>query len=71
MAESVVTSFPSQAVSDLEKMSYEYGLKVAKAIESEWFVGATSKYQGAYNKFHQLRLYSRGEQSIELSLIHI
>jgi len=65
MAESVVTSFPSQAVSDLEKMSHDYGLKVAKAIESEWFTGSTSKYTGVYNKFHQLRLYARGEQSIE------
>ena len=38
MAESVIKSyFPSQVVSDLEKVSYEYGLKVAKAIEQEWF----------------------------------
>ena len=35
MAESVVNNyFPSQVVSDAEKISYEYGLKVAKAIES-------------------------------------
>ena len=33
MAESVYVNFPSQAVSDLEKMSSEYGLKVAQAIE--------------------------------------
>ena len=34
MAESVINNyFPSQVVSDLEKMSHEYGLKVAKAIE--------------------------------------
>ena len=38
MAESVVNNhFPSQVVSDAEKLSYDYGLKVAKAIESEWF----------------------------------
>ena len=29
--------FPSQVVSDAEKISYEYGRKVAKAIEAEWF----------------------------------
>ena len=29
--------FPSQTVSDIEKASYEYGLEVGKAIESEWF----------------------------------
>ena len=30
--------FPSQVVSDVEKISYEYGLKVAQAIEgdSKW-----------------------------------
>ena len=39
MAESVVnTYFPSQTVSDSEKQSGDYGLKVAKAIEAEWFV---------------------------------
>jgi len=29
--------FPSQAVSDAEKKSSEYGLEIAKAVESEWF----------------------------------
>ena len=28
--------FPSQVVSDAEKRSYDYGLKVAQAIEHEW-----------------------------------
>ena len=66
MAESVVRSFPSQVVSDAEKASYEYGLKVAKAIEGEWLDGEYSnKYVTAKNKFHDLRLYARGEQSIQ------
>ena len=43
MTESVV-NFPSQAVSDLEKLSEKYGLQVAKAIRQEWFSGATSKF---------------------------
>ena len=30
-------NFPNQVVSDAEKISYEYGLKVAQAIEGEWF----------------------------------
>ena len=34
MTESVI-NFPSQAVSDIEKMSHEYGEKVAKAIKYE------------------------------------
>ena len=65
MAESVVYNFPSQAVSDLEKMTQEYGLKVARAIEHEWFSGATSKYSGNIDNFHKLRLYARGEQPIQ------
>tara|TARA_R110000824_G_scaffold72119_1_gene184237 strand:+ start:216 stop:2615 length:2400 start_codon:yes stop_codon:yes gene_type:complete len=59
------TNFPSQAVNDLEKLSEEYGLKVAKAIRQEWFTGATSKFDGNINDYHQLRLYARGEQSIQ------
>ena len=46
--------FPSQAVSDLEKLSEEYGLKVARAIRHEWFSGATSKYNSHKNNFHTL-----------------
>ena len=66
MAESVYVNFPSQVVSDLEKMSPEYGLKIAKAIEQEWFNGVQSnRYVDTQNKFHRLRLYARGEQSIQ------
>jgi len=66
MAESVHVNFPSQVVSDLEKMSYDYGLKIARAIEQEWFNGTHSnKYYDAQSKFHKLRLYARGEQSIQ------
>jgi hypothetical protein len=63
----VKSYFPSQAVSDLEKMSYEYGLKIAKAIESEWFHHDrnNNKYLNNVNDFHKLRLYARGEQSIQ------
>ena len=68
MAESVVKSyFPSQAVSDLEKISYEYGLKVGKAIQKEWFDTSYNhnKYLSARSEFHRRRLYARGEQSIQ------
>jgi len=68
--------FPSQAVSDLEKISYDYGLKIAKAIQQEWFngggnsnggvaVGTNAKYGNNQHEFHRLRLYARGEQSIQ------
>ena len=67
MAESVVNSyFPSQVVSDLEKISYDYGLKVAKAIESEWFSDSQNRrYLSNQESFHRLRLYARGEQSVQ------
>ena len=70
MAESVVKSyFPSQVVSDVEKVSYDYGLKIAKAIEREWFNNErnirTSRYNSIRNDFHKLRLYARGEQSVQ------
>ena len=58
-------NFPSQAVSDMEKLSEDYGLKIARAIKHEWFTGATSKYNNQRNGFHSLRLYARGEQSIQ------
>ncbi len=68
MAESGIKSyFPSQTVSDAEKLSYDYGLKVGKAIEQEWFNNDrnSNRYTANHNNFHKLRLYARGEQSIK------
>jgi hypothetical protein len=68
MAESGIKSyFPSQTVSDAEKLSYDYGLKVGKAIEQEWFNNdrSVNRYRSNHNDFHNLRLYARGEQSIQ------
>ena len=61
-------NFPSQVVSDVEKSSHDYGLKVAQAIEAEWFDGETNgsnRYYNYTNNFHKLRLYARGEQPIQ------
>jgi len=68
MAESVTKGyFPSQVVGDQEKASQEYGLKVARAIESEWFKrdSGTNRFYNNQNEYHKLRLYARGEQSIQ------
>ena len=68
MADSVSKSyFPSQVVSDAEKLSYDYGLKVGKAIETEWFNNDRNlnRFRNNQNNFHKLRLYARGEQSIQ------
>ena len=67
MAESVHVNFPKQTVSDAEKNSLEYGEKIGKAICAEWFSKETSvsRYTSNINNFHKLRLYARGEQSIQ------
>ena len=64
------SAFPDQVVPDSVKQTYDYGLKVAQAIEGEWFSGARSgiagyRFASNYNNFHQLRLYARGEQSVQ------
>jgi hypothetical protein len=62
------SSFPDQVVPDVEKASYDYGLQVGRAIESEWFRngrGWQDRFNSNYNNFHKLRLYARGEQSIQ------
>tara|TARA_S200002703_G_scaffold112465_2_gene98019 strand:- start:1647 stop:4052 length:2406 start_codon:yes stop_codon:yes gene_type:complete len=61
------SSFPSQVVSNEEKASLDYGIQVGRAIEGEWFQEGRSgnRYAQAYSNFHQLRLYARGEQSIQ------
>ena len=64
------SSFPDQVVPDAEKATLDYGLAVARAIEGEWFRNYRygTNYPGYainYNQYHNLRLYSRGEQSIK------
>jgi len=61
------SSFPDQVIPQEEKMTTEYGLQVARAIEGEWFsqgVGG-NRYSFNYTIFHQRRLYARGEQSVQ------
>ena len=64
------SSFPSQVVSDAEKQSYEYGYAVGRAIENEWFrgdrgLGVGGRFGNNWQYFHNLRLYARGEQSVQ------
>ncbi len=62
-----ISSFPDQVVPDEIKDSWDYGNQVGRAIEGEWFgynrVG--SRYHTNFQNYHQLRLYARGEQSIQ------
>jgi len=62
------STFPDQVVPEAEKATWEYGLKVGRAIEGEWFRnfrGGGYRYITNYNNFHRLRLYARGEQSVQ------
>ena len=64
----VNSAFPDQMVSEEEKKSLEYGLLVGQAIEYEWFRGGRvngSRWNTGYQQFHNLRLYARGEQSVQ------
>jgi len=65
------SSFPSQVVPDSEKQTIEYGYAVGRAIENEWFRGdrvgggAGNRFGSNWQNFHRLRLYARGEQSVQ------
>ncbi len=62
------STFPEQVVPIEEKMSLEYGKRVADAIQSEWFAqGRTNgnRYLTSFNSFHNRRLYARGEQPVQ------
>ena len=59
--------FPNQMATDEEKATMEYGLRVAKAVEGEWFKrkANTCRFYDQWGEFHRLRLYARGEQPIQ------
>jgi hypothetical protein len=59
--------FPNQFSSDSEKKSYEFGLQIGQAIQYEWFRqdGGQSRFYNQWADFHRLRLYARGEQSVQ------
>ena len=63
------SSFPDQVVPDEVKDSLDYGRQVGRAIEGDWFSGTRSgvsgRYNTNYNNFRNLRLYARGEQSVQ------
>ena len=68
MADPIIKDyFPKQNVNDEYKNSAEYGLKVGRAIEAEWFEngGMNSKFQKGRDNYHKLRSYARGEQSVQ------
>ncbi len=59
--------FPTQFASDSEKKTMEYGLQIGQAIQYEWFRkdGGNCRFYSRYEDYWRLRLYARGEQSVQ------
>jgi len=59
------SSFPSSYVSDAEKNTQEFGLRIGQAIQHEWFRqdNGGCRFYSQWADFHKSRLYARGEQS--------
>ena len=63
------TSYPNPLAPDEEKVTDDYGLQMAKAIEYEWWHRPEEGNSAFYDKrdiYHNLRLYARGEQDTKL-----
>lgn len=61
-------SFPNEYVPDSQKDTKEFGLKIGKSIQYEWFKqdnGAHCDYYSRWDRIHELRLYARGKQSLQ------
>lgn len=60
------TAFPTHFVSDKEKESKEFGLKIGEAIQYEWFRkdSGKAKFYAQWADFHKIRMYARAEQPI-------
>ncbi|RDY57573.1 hypothetical protein [Flagellimonas nanhaiensis] len=64
-----LTSYPDPLAPFQEKLTHQYAIKIATAIQSEWFPGGVIDKHSTFMKRHQwireMRLYNRGEQDIE------
>jgi hypothetical protein len=62
-------SIPDPLAPESEKKSDAYGLKMAVAIQQEWFINGKldkhSLFMQRHNWIREMRLYNRGEQDIE------
>lgn len=59
--------FPDQFAPDSEKKTELFGLRIGQAIQYEWFRkdSRSGRFYSQWRDFHRLRLYARGEQSVE------
>jgi len=60
-------AFPNEFATDAQKDTVEYGLQVGQAIQYEWFRkdNGSCRYLNMWGEFNRLRLYARGEQSVQ------
>lgn len=67
IAEVKATAFPNDFASDAEKKTEQYGLNVGQAILGEWLSknGENCRFYDRWTDIHRLRLYARGEQSVQ------
>ena len=58
--------FPSHADPTKMKNTHEWGMRVANAVEGQWFAreSNSSKFYINRNRYHTLRLYAKGDQDI-------
>lgn len=63
----MAVGIPDPLVSDSKKESKDFGLKVGRAIEEEWFrkSSGTSRFVNNRDGYHRLRQYAMGEQSVK------
>jgi len=67
-AKVIPMGFPDQFAPAAEKKTEAYGLKVAQAIQYDWWSGSgfsATQYGNRYNEFMRRRLYASGKQPID------
>jgi hypothetical protein len=61
-------SFPNENVSDSERETPAFGLKVGQAISAYWFqrtAGGSCQYYSMWGEYHKRRLYARARQPMD------
>ena len=59
-------NFPDHLVTDAQKETPEWGLRIGQAIQYQWFRKQSGgcRFYDQWTHYHRLRLYARGEQPI-------
>lgn len=65
-----LSTMPDPLASNSEKLTPEYGCKIASSMEAEWFgangmITKDCRFNQRHKWVHEMRLFNRGEQSVE------